>query len=422
MAGRLACALGLAAAAARASPTSPLAAAPPVEEKAAYARWMTETLTWGFLSTISTRSQATTVGAPFGNPYSFATVKGVPYFYVSDLDASMIDLRTSTSPKPNPRASFAMSAATLTESNGSATVAACGIGSLGDPENPPCARLVLSGSVTKVEPNSTEDASAKAALFSTHPAFKHYPNDHSFYVAKMSIAGIWLINIFGGAAIIKPADYFAAPATGTGASQAKLVDKAPASPRGPPFWKKPETARWMTQSLKWGALSTLSTRSEASNVGDAFGNPYSFADVDGVVYFYASGLDASMIDLFTGTNASARASFTLSEATEQADGVMHSQACKIGTFLGDPENPPCARLQLSGTVSKLAVNSSEEVVAKAALFARHPSFASYPAGHAFYVAKLSIDGVWLVAMYGGPGIISPEEYFKANPDSQILVV
>ena len=41
-------------------------------------------------------------------------------------------------------------------------------------------------------------------------------------------------------------------------------------------------------------------------------------------------------------------------------------ACKIGSFLGDPENPPCARLVLSGDVVKVAANSTEETAAKAA--------------------------------------------------------
>ena len=38
----------------------------------------------------------------------------------------------------------------------------------GSPENPPCARLVLSGAVVKVT-DASEEASAKAALFARHP-------------------------------------------------------------------------------------------------------------------------------------------------------------------------------------------------------------------------------------------------------------
>ena len=37
-------------------------------------------------------------------------------------------------------------------------------------------------------------------------------------------------------------------------------------------------------------------RSSGVRSGDAFGNPYSFADVEGVPYLFASDLDASMID------------------------------------------------------------------------------------------------------------------------------
>merc|ERR1740138_715688 len=212
----------------------------------------------------------------------------------------MIDLWGSESPKANPRATFALSEATLLLPNGSFAVDDCRIGTgLGDPENPPCSRLVLSGVVSKVVPKSAEETAALAALFATHPSFKRYPSDHSFYVAKMSIDALWLINAYGGAAIIKPADYFSATSPAALKSgEGAIVQPANGKMVGsPPYWKKPETARWMTQELNWGVLSTLSTRSEGSSVGDAFGNPYSFADVNGVPYFYASGLDASAIDL-----------------------------------------------------------------------------------------------------------------------------
>lgn len=393
-----------------------LAPSPPPDQKAQTARWMASSTTWGFLSTISTREEATSIGAPFGNPYSFSEVQGVPYFYASDMDASMIDLLTSTLPKANPRATFALSEATLKDPNGTATLAECRIGSgLGDPENPPCTRLVLSGVVSKVVLKTHEEMVAKAALLARHPSFKHYPSDHAFYVAKMSIDAIWLIDAYGGAADIKPADYFAAGAGGAVKSDEVAALRAKAKFSSPPYWNKPETARWMSENLAWGVLSTLSTRSQGSKVGDAFGNPYSFADVGGVPYFYASGLDASMIDLFTGLNANTHASFTLSEAALSSKGLLHDQACKIGTYLGDPENPPCARLQLSGTVSKLPANSTEEVAAKEALFARHPSFKHYPASHDFFIAKLTLDGIWLIDMYGGASIISPAEYFNAKP-------
>merc|ERR1719291_794896 len=182
----------------------------------------------------------------------------------------------------------------------------------------------------------------------------------------------------------------------------------------PPFWEKAATARWMANTLDWGTLSTISTRSDGASVGEAFGNPYSFADASsGIPYFFASMLDASMIDIFGEESAKPRASFALSEAQITDPGFIMRQFCSVGTFIGDPENPTCARLVLSGTMVKIEANSTEDKTARAALFKRHPSFSQYPPGHDFFVAKMEIDGVWLIDFYGGAANIPPAEYFGA---------
>ena len=176
--------------------------------KAAAAKWMAEKITWGTLSTISSRgpaaTQGTSVGVPFGNPYSFAdTSNGTLYFYATDMDASMIDIESGHSD-----VSFALSEASLSASNSTKPVKACTIGTpLGDPENPPCARLVFTGQFSKVTAGSTEEASARKALFAKHPSFANYPPGHDFFVGKMELTGIWLIDFYGGASIISPADY-----------------------------------------------------------------------------------------------------------------------------------------------------------------------------------------------------------------------
>ena len=175
-----------------------------------------------------------------------------------------------------------------------------------------------------------------------------------------------------------------------------------------------KTARGLVSDLTWGVLSTVCTRKDGATVGDAFGNPYSFADVGGVPYFYASDMDASMIDAFGAGEKSNRANLALSEASLPGHhSLIWKESCEIGTALGDPENPPCARLVLSGNISKVAVGSAEETAAKKALVARHPSFANYPAGHSFYVAKLDLDGIWLIDFFGGAAIIKPSDYFGA---------
>jgi hypothetical protein len=370
---------------------------------------MVSSISWGALVTTSDRNatEGSQIGDPFGNPNSIADVAGVPYIYASSLDASFTDIQAG-----NSRVSFALTEASLVNTDGSANVTACKIGAgLGDPENPPCARLVLSGIVSQVAAGSDEETKAKAALFARHPSFKNYPSGHDFFVAKLAVDGLWLIDAYGGATIIEPSDYFAATPSLAGLSLTK--QDLGAGLEGPPLpFFKTKMARWMAKYLDYGVLSTVSTRSEGTTVGEAFGNPYAFADVGGVVYFFASDLDASMIDLFIGNGTAkpnTRATLALSQASYPGKVLGN---CAIGGFLGDPENPLCARLVLSGAASKVAAGSDEETKAKAALFERHPSFSQYPSGHDFFVAKLAIDGLWLIDIFGGAAIIKPSDYFK----------
>lgn len=394
------------------------ASPPNASDHVATARWMASTLTWGVLSTISTRKDGSTVGDAFGNPSSFAEVGGVPYIYAADLDASMVDVFTGKGAKP--RASLALSEASYMDKDGKAVIKDCeiGAGTVGDPENPPCARLVLSGTVVRLNSTDPEEKTAKAALFKRHPSFKMFPSDHDFFVAKIELDGIWLIDFYGGAAVITPEEYLAG-SSGRYRSELRLPPPVPA-PRSAEPPQRPrrslssaKTARGLVKALTWGVLSTTSTRSDGSTPGDAFGNPYSFADVDGVPYLFASDLDASMIDAL-GAKGNGRASLALSEASQSGKhSLLWKEKCEIGTVLGDPENPPCARLVLSGALTKLASGTDEEKAAMAALVAKHPSFASYPQGHDFYVAKLELDGIWLIDFFGGAAVITPADYFNA---------
>ena len=385
-----------------------LASPPPFINHAGTARWMVQNLNYGVLSTTSTRSYASTIGDPFGNPYSFADASnGVPYFYASDMDASMVDIFTAT--EPNTRASFSMSEAELT---GNSSVAACEIGTaLGDPENPPCARLVLSGNFIRLNASSDEGALAKAALFERHPSFANFPSDHGFFAAKIEIDGIWLIDFYGAAASVSLKKYFAVRG-----KQSRRVEMKPVrtiDPRPNPL-QKIKTARWMAKSLNWGVLSSTSARTVGTTPGDAFGNPYAFADVGGNPYFYASDLDSSAVDL----KVNSRMTMALSEATlGGTDAAV--KACTIGQGFGDAENPPCARLVISGDFVRLAANTTEAQSAKAALFDRHPSFANFPSDHGFFVGKLDIDAIWFIDIYGGATNMSPSEYL--NSSSELVV-
>merc|ERR1711998_652160 len=58
--------------------------------------------------------------------------------------------------------------------------------------------------------NTTDEHdTAKQALFDKHPSFVNLPEDHGFFVGKVELDGIWLIDYFGGAANIAPEDYYA---------------------------------------------------------------------------------------------------------------------------------------------------------------------------------------------------------------------
>lgn len=384
------------------------------------ARGMMSFIQWGALATISSRSNGTRVGDAFGNPNSIADLDGVPYIYASNEDSSFVDIAL------NKRVSFALSEAALTTKDGSANITACKIGvGFGDPQNPPCARLVFSGNISQPALGSAEEVKAKAALFARHPSFKHFPKDHNFFVAKLNIDGLWLIDEFGGATIIKPKDYFAAtpvhpsvfwsanrrPMRVSAISNSKLRQPGSAPPL--PIYKA-KTARWMVKSLTYGFLATISTRSRGTTVGTAFANPYAFADIGGVVYMYTSALEASMTDIFAGNGSATphpRGSLALSEASDPGKPLS---TCKIGGVLGDPEDPLCARLVLSGNVTRVANGTEEESKAKEALFERHPAFKNYPQDHHFFVAKLDIDGIWIVDIFGSAAIIDPSDYFNSK--------
>jgi hypothetical protein len=179
--------------------------------------------------------------------------------------------------------------------------------------------------------------------------------------------------------------------------------------------EKSLTARWMVHSLDWGVLSTISTR-----LGDGsipFGNIYSFVDgtchnSTGIPYLYGTYLDQSLTDSLENPMVS----LTLSEASlssvcSNRDGL---DACSLRTKYGDPENPVCARLTLTGELVVLEESSDEYVFSKQSLFERHSSMAKWPENHEWVIAKIVLQDIWLIDYFGGAAILTPEQYFAAN--------
>ena len=87
----------------------------------------------------------------------------------------------------------------------------------------------------------------------------------------------------------------------------------------------------------------------------------------------------------------------------------------------DPEDPRCTKLTITGIMK--ATHGADFALGKAALFARHPGMAKWPAGHRYAVHELQISTIWLVHSHGGGAAVATEDYFQAQPlaDGEVLV-
>lgn len=187
----------------------------------------------------------------------------------------------------------------------------------------------------------------------------------------------------------------------------------------PELWKKAETARWMVHTIDYGVLTTISSRLPGSV---PFGNVYSFIDgscanATGVLYFYGTYMDASFRDMLHNPAAS----FTLTEASLVSSSCRSDrhidQACSVthrSAQVGDPENPVCARLTLSGTLVPVATSSTEFATTQATFFQRHPQMQNWPVDHEWAIVKLVVQDVWLIDYFGGAAILTPEQYYGAE--------
>merc|ERR1739848_873828 len=148
---------------------------PSYKNKAAVARWLVRQNEWGSLATISTLDGIK--GEPFSNIVSYnegypEKSTGVTYFFVSDMDQSMQDI------KAHNYTSFSMSEF---QTNYCAEQKF-------DPEDPRCARLVMSGTWSSVPKKTEEYTKAKQALFQRHPIMVEWEKlaSHQFYLARLN--------------------------------------------------------------------------------------------------------------------------------------------------------------------------------------------------------------------------------------------
>lgn len=168
---------------------------PPKDQVAKVARYIVHTSDWASIATFST--QKVIEGFPFGNILSISDgpvdkSSGTPYMYLTPLDFTALDIE-----KDN-RASLTMSEAQSDYCHNKNY----------DPEDPRCARILITGQVVKVDNGTADWSFAEAALFSRHPVMKTWPADHKFFFAKMNILNIYVLDFFGGAAKVDVNEYF----------------------------------------------------------------------------------------------------------------------------------------------------------------------------------------------------------------------
>ncbi|XP_058557599.1 protein CREG1 isoform X1 [Neofelis nebulosa] len=205
------------------------------------------------------------------------------------------------------------------------------------------------------------------------------------------------------AALLAPAlvALLVAPARGRGGRGHGDWDAAAALPPLPPREDAARVARFVTNVCDWGALATLST--DQAVRGWAFADVLSLSDGppgagSGVPYFYLSPLQQSVGNLQENPHAT----LTMS--------LAQTNFCRKQGF--DPQSPLCAHIILSGTVTK--VNESEMDFAKQSLFVRHPEMKTWPSSHNWFFAKLNITNIWVLDYFGGPKIVTPEEYYNVT--------
>ena len=183
-------------------------------------------------------------------------------------------------------------------------------------------------------------------------------------------------------------------------------------PRRPEIAEKAKTARWIVHSLDFLMLATISSRlqgrqGKVTSVGEdsagslpiPFGNIYSFADgpcnnATGTPYIYGTFMDQSFVDSVENYFVS----MTFTEASLSSVCANHHgiSSCMIGTKYGDPENPVCARLTLTGQLIVLDDHTEEYKFAQQALFQRHPTMEGWPTDHGWVIAKIDIEDIWYV--------------------------
>lgn len=169
---------------------------PPHTNYAQMARWLVHNMEWTAMGTISTLPNI--AGFPMVNVIAMAdSEKGAKstgniYFYLTMLDFTAQDLS-----KNNQLTTlFSMDQNLL-----------CSKQNI-DPMEPTCARVMFSGEALRVAKDSAEFDFATKAMVSHHPASVNWLDTHNFFLCKLNISLITVLDFYGGPHFVNIDDYF----------------------------------------------------------------------------------------------------------------------------------------------------------------------------------------------------------------------
>jgi len=384
------------------------------QDVAENARWVVHSASWGYLT-----ERDTATGFPVASAISFsdgevAKSTGRLFFYLMGM---------GTKPKDDYLASLTISEAALNTTCGDR-----------DPEDPRCAKIVLSGTMKR---SSGVDASlGKSALFGRHPQMEFWPKGHNFQVHELVLSNIWMIDFYGGGGDVKVSDFLAAKAKhnvpswpptrgehgawhshGTlsqhyrethGHTSANLIVSEP-----PPWNQIAARARWLVYHSVWGSVGTISVNLK----GAPWGGMRSVADglgknSTGIPVLYIPTPDPLAINLHKDNHATL--SFSEAALTER----LSSKGLCGGK---DPEDPTCAWITLSGQLRALS-KPSEIKQAEINLGQHHPLAPWLPGGgdHTggnYYT--MDVHDIMFLDYYGGPAKLTVADYLAASPPSHL---
>jgi len=171
---------------------------PPYTDYARMARWLVHNVEWTAMGTISTLSSI--AGFPMVNVVAMADSEkgakstGEIYFYLTMLDFTAQDL----SKKNQLTALFTMDQNLYcTKQNV-------------DPMEPICARVMISAEALRVTKGTKEFDFATNAMVSHHPASVNWLNTHNFFLCKLNISSVCILDWYEGPHFVTADEYFKA--------------------------------------------------------------------------------------------------------------------------------------------------------------------------------------------------------------------